>query len=74
MLKEFQALLHYGALPPTRLIQLMAINMFAIENTALKGKKKYNIYKPYIRLSMARLIFYFNNKSFLYLMKKTFFV
>ncbi|XP_056008638.1 telomerase-binding protein EST1A-like isoform X3 [Ostrea edulis] len=36
MLKEFQALLRYGALPPSRLIQLMAINMFAIENTALK--------------------------------------
>ncbi|KAJ8312687.1 hypothetical protein KUTeg_010060 [Tegillarca granosa] len=36
MLKEFQALLKDGAIGPTRLLQLMAINMFAIENTALK--------------------------------------
>lgn len=52
----------------------MVINMFVIENIALKGKKKYNIYKLYIRLLMVRFIFYFNNKFFLYLMKKIFFV
>lgn len=39
MLKEFQALLKDGAIGPTRLLQLMAINMFAIENTALKGEQ-----------------------------------
>ena len=38
MLKEFRALLKYNAIGPTRLLQLMAINMFAIDNTALKGK------------------------------------
>ncbi|XP_033747838.1 LOW QUALITY PROTEIN: telomerase-binding protein EST1A-like [Pecten maximus] len=36
MLKEFDALLRRGAIGPTRLLQLMAINMFAIDNTALK--------------------------------------
>ncbi|KAK3084840.1 hypothetical protein FSP39_019998 [Pinctada imbricata] len=38
MLREFQALLRHGALGPTRLIQLVAINIFAIENTALKDE------------------------------------
>ncbi|KAL5017254.1 hypothetical protein ScPMuIL_006843 [Solemya velum] len=36
MLHEFRALLHHGAIGPTRLLQLAAINMFAIENTALQ--------------------------------------
>ncbi|KAK3587144.1 hypothetical protein CHS0354_006784 [Potamilus streckersoni] len=38
MLLEFQALLQDGAISPTRLLQLTAINMFAIENTALKDQ------------------------------------
>ncbi|KAL3856196.1 hypothetical protein ACJMK2_010974, partial [Sinanodonta woodiana] len=38
MLLEFQALLKDGAISPTRLLQLTAINMFAIENTALKDQ------------------------------------
>jgi len=38
MLQEFKALLKDSAIGPHRLLQLMAINMFAIENTALKGK------------------------------------
>ena len=37
MLLEFKVLLTDHAISPTRLLQLMAINMFAIENTALKG-------------------------------------
>ena len=37
MLHEFKALLKMNAIGPQRLLQLMAINMFAIENTALKG-------------------------------------
>ena len=37
MLQEFRVLLTDHAISPTRLLQLMAINMFAIENTALKG-------------------------------------
>ncbi|KAH3884258.1 hypothetical protein DPMN_008235 [Dreissena polymorpha] len=38
MLHEFRALLKAGAIGPQRLLQLMAMNMFAIDNTALKGK------------------------------------
>ena len=39
MLKEFKALLAYSPLPitTTRLIQLLALNMFAIDNGQLKG-------------------------------------
>lgn len=37
MLQEFKVLLKDNAIGPQRLLQLMAINMFAIENTALKG-------------------------------------
>ncbi|XP_053375984.1 telomerase-binding protein EST1A-like isoform X2 [Mercenaria mercenaria] len=38
MLQEFKALLKDNAIGPQRLLQLMAINMFAIENTALKDE------------------------------------
>lgn len=38
MLQEFKVLLKDNAITPQRLLQLMAINMFAIENTALKGE------------------------------------
>ncbi|KAL4223249.1 Smg-6 [Mactra antiquata] len=38
MLQEFKALLKDNAITPQRLLQLMAINMFAIENTALKDE------------------------------------
>lgn len=40
MLKEFRALLQHSPLPlpGTRLLQLLALNMFAIESTQLKGK------------------------------------
>lgn len=47
MLKEFRALLQHSPLPlpGTRLLQLLALNMFAIETTQLKGesqeKKRY---------------------------------
>ena len=39
MLKEFKALLGYSPLSiqPMRLIQLLALNMFAIDNGQLKG-------------------------------------
>ncbi|KAF7418316.1 hypothetical protein HZH68_000969 [Vespula germanica] len=39
MLKEFRALLQHSPLPlpGTRLLQLLALNMFAIETTQLKG-------------------------------------
>ncbi|KAL6266286.1 hypothetical protein P5V15_003144 [Pogonomyrmex californicus] len=42
MLKEFRALLQHSPLPlpGTRLLQLLALNMFAIETTQLKGKSK----------------------------------
>lgn len=40
MLKEFRALLQHSPLPlpGTRLLQLLALNMFAIETTQLKGE------------------------------------
>ncbi|KYM99472.1 Telomerase-binding protein EST1A [Cyphomyrmex costatus] len=40
MLKEFRALLQHSPLPlpGTRLLQLLALNMFAIETTQLKGR------------------------------------
>lgn len=40
LLKEFSALLSQTPTPITsnRLLQLMAINMFAVENTNVKGK------------------------------------
>lgn len=43
MLKEFRALLQHSPLPlpETRLLQLLALNMFAIESTQLKGKSPY---------------------------------
>jgi len=37
MLAEFRVLLSDNAIAPQRLLQLLAINMFTIENTALKG-------------------------------------
>lgn len=39
LLKEFSALLNQSPTPitSTRLLQLMAINMFAVENTDIKG-------------------------------------
>ena len=43
MLQEFKVLLKDHAISPTRLLQLMAINMFAIENTALKGNLSENV-------------------------------
>ncbi|XP_046680255.1 telomerase-binding protein EST1A isoform X2 [Homalodisca vitripennis] len=41
MLKEFRALLQHSPLPlnSTRLLQLLALNMFAIENTQLKNSE-----------------------------------
>ncbi|KAL2740114.1 telomerase-binding protein EST1A [Vespula squamosa] len=41
MLKEFRALLQHSPLPlpGTRLLQLLALNMFAIETTQLKGRE-----------------------------------
>lgn len=40
MLREFRALLQHTPLPlpGTRLLQLLALNMFAIETTQLKGE------------------------------------
>lgn len=40
MLREFRALLQQTPLPvnQTRLLQLLALNMFAVSNTQLKGK------------------------------------
>lgn len=40
MLREFRALLNLSPLPlpGNRLLQLLALNMFAIENTQLKSK------------------------------------
>lgn len=40
MLKEFRALLQHSpvSLPCNRFLQLLALNMFAIESTQLKGK------------------------------------
>lgn len=42
MLREFRTLLQQTPLPvnQTRLLQLLALNMFAVSNTQLKGKKK----------------------------------
>ena len=39
MLREFNALLHHSPLPVSdfRLLQLMAINMFSVENAISKG-------------------------------------
>lgn len=47
MLREFRALLQQTPLPvnQTRLLQLLALNMFAVSNTQLKGNKtKYQQY------------------------------
>ena len=40
MLREFHALLQHSPLPvnQTRLLQLLALNMFAVSNTQLKGQ------------------------------------
>lgn len=40
MLREFRALLQHTPIPlnANRFLQLLALNMFAIENTQLKGK------------------------------------
>lgn len=40
MLREFRALLQHSPLPvnQTRLLQLLALNMFAVANTQLKGR------------------------------------
>jgi protein SMG6 len=40
MLREFRALLQHSPVPVscTRFLQLLALNMFAIENTQLKGR------------------------------------
>jgi protein SMG6 len=40
MLREFRALLQHSPVPlnANRFLQLLALNMFAIENTQLKGK------------------------------------
>jgi protein SMG6 len=45
MLREFRMLLHHSPLPlpGMRLLQLLALNMFAIETTQLKGKENYNV-------------------------------
>jgi protein SMG6 len=42
MLREFRALLQQTPLPvnQTRLLQLLALNMFAVSNTQLKGKQQ----------------------------------
>ena len=44
MLREFRALLQQTPLPvnQTRLLQLLALNMFAVSNTQLKGKQQNN--------------------------------
>jgi hypothetical protein len=44
MLREFRALLQHSPVPVscTRFLQLLALNMFAIENTQLKGKSLYD--------------------------------
>lgn len=58
MLKEFRALLQHSPLPlpGTRLLQLLALNMFAIETTQLKGKSK--IFKNFPTLCKIYFIFY----------------
>lgn len=45
MLREFRALLQQTPLPLgcTRFLQLLALNMFAIENTQLKGRLKFSL-------------------------------
>lgn len=58
MLQEFRALLQHSAIGPTRLLQLAAINMFAIENTALQGKDSEKISTDTIslgRLSLSQI-------------------
>jgi protein SMG6 len=42
MLREFRALLQQTPLPvnQTRLLQLLALNMFAVSNTQLKGREQ----------------------------------
>lgn len=49
MLKEFRALLQHSPLPlpGTRLLQLLALNMFAIETTQLKGESNFSTSQDY---------------------------
>lgn len=62
MLKEFRALLQHSPLPlpGTRLLQLLALNMFAIETTQLKGKSEF--------FGILR-IFYFIHRNIIYIYK-----
>nr|KAF7438673.1 hypothetical protein H0235_001064 [Vespula pensylvanica] len=54
MLKEFRALLQHSPLPlpGTRLLQLLALNMFAIETTQLKGGELTEKFIPFLSDSL----------------------
>lgn len=57
MLREFRALLQQTPLPIgcTRFLQLLALNMFAIENTQLKGKCHYLFHLFSFCISLQRI-------------------
>lgn len=53
MLKEFKMLLNHSPLPISteRLIQLLALNMFAIDNGQLKGEFFFPFRNSFIRIT-----------------------
>lgn len=55
MLREFNALLHNSPLPVSdfRLLQLMAINMFSVENAITKGTI---VKRPFCSISLIEII------------------
>ncbi|PSN43517.1 hypothetical protein C0J52_21207 [Blattella germanica] len=59
MLREFRALLLHSPVPlnANRFLQLLALNMFAIENTQLKGKSMIWFYFYFLREKSVRLYF-----------------
>ncbi|KAF4519712.1 hypothetical protein B566_EDAN003962 [Ephemera danica] len=58
MLREFRALLQHSPVPVscTRFLQLLALNMFAIENTQLRGEYKFSVSFHHSQLSCRKNI------------------
>nr|CAH7719815.1 unnamed protein product [Callosobruchus chinensis] len=59
MLREFRALLQHSPvpLPCNRFLQLLALNMFAIESTQLKVSSKFKKYQLFMKEIMGNILF-----------------
>ena len=58
MLREFRTLLQHSPLPipETRLLQLLALNMFAIDTTQLKGEYRIQVFPRIFYTSKSQFI------------------